>query len=196
MRDFYKYLITYCNGDYTKIENYEKARKDDFKNWVCHHKLELIKTGGVVDATRQDLIDWGIYYDRPADELIFLTREDHATLHGTGRKQPESVKVAVSKAQKGRKRSAEELRKLSERMKGNTPWNKGKKGPKQSDESKKKRSESLKGHAVSEETREKIREAAKKQKGLFHWFTNGTVNVRAKSCPDGFRIGRVLNVKR
>lgn len=102
MKISYKNLVKYCKN-YTEIENYELAKKDDFVGWVCHNKMELIKTGAVVDATRQDLIDLDIYYDRSADELIFLTREEHAKLHNRGRKQSENVREAVSKAQKGEK---------------------------------------------------------------------------------------------
>ena len=57
--------------DYTKIENYEKAVADTTQTWDCHHRMELVVTGAVVDSTVQDLKDWDIYYDRPADELIF-----------------------------------------------------------------------------------------------------------------------------
>lgn len=74
---------------------------------------------------------------------------------------------------KGRKRSAETKRKISEAQKGRTTWNKGiprteevkrklseaHKGMRQSDEAKRKVSEFNKGKKVSNETRRKIREA-------------------------------------
>lgn len=97
----------YCK-DYTKIENYKEAVADTTQIWDCHHKLELVKTGAVVDTTKKDLIDWGIYYNRPADELIFLTRADHYILHNKG------------KSHKGKPHSEEWKREHSEAMKGRT----------------------------------------------------------------------------
>lgn len=48
------------------IENYDKAIADTTQTWDCHHRLELMTTGGVVDATKQDLIDWeSIMIDPP-----------------------------------------------------------------------------------------------------------------------------------
>lgn len=31
----------FCKDDYTKIENYELAKADNFKDWCIHHRLEL-----------------------------------------------------------------------------------------------------------------------------------------------------------
>ena len=76
-----RHFESYCDGDYTKIENYDKAAADNFKGWCCHHRLGLIATGGVCNVTTQDLKDWGIYYNRPADELIFLRVSKHRRLH-------------------------------------------------------------------------------------------------------------------
>ena len=66
----------YCK-DYKNIENYEKAKADNFKNWDCHHRLQTWNSDGerrLVDISAAELIALGVYYDRPADELIFLTR--------------------------------------------------------------------------------------------------------------------------
>lgn len=93
----------YCD-DITKIENYEKAKADNFKGWQCHHRLELIATGGVCDVDRQDLIDWGVYWHRPADELIFLTEKEHKSLHKSfkGHHHSEEAKKKMSEAKKGK----------------------------------------------------------------------------------------------
>ena len=40
----------YCK-DYEKIENYQKALKDDFINWCCHHRLETHS----LDGERRDV---------------------------------------------------------------------------------------------------------------------------------------------
>lgn len=150
----------YCK-DYTKIENYEEAVADTTQTWDCHHRLQLVKTGGVVDASAQDLIDWGIYYDRPADELIFLTAAEHGSLHnkGThhnkGKHLSEEHKQKIGKAHKGKKRgphSEETRRKISEAMRGD-------KNP-------------MKGKHPSEETRKKLSEAGKGKHQLYkgkHW---------------------------
>ena len=75
-------MFAYCiPEEIEKIENYELAKKDNFIGWHIHHRLECVETGAVVNSTRQDLIDWGIYYNRPASELIFLTASEHGKLH-------------------------------------------------------------------------------------------------------------------
>lgn len=77
-----KCMFAYCvPEEVEQIENYELAKADDFKGWHIHHRLECVETGAVVNSTRQDLIDWGIYYNRPASELIFLTNSEHRFLH-------------------------------------------------------------------------------------------------------------------
>ena len=63
------------------IENYYEAQKDDFNGWEIHHRMELRATGAVVDSSKQELINWGLYYNRPANELIFLKKEEHVKLH-------------------------------------------------------------------------------------------------------------------
>lgn len=63
------------------IENYYEAQKDDFNGWEIHHRMELRSTGAVVDSSKQELINWGLYYNRPANELIFLKKEEHIKLH-------------------------------------------------------------------------------------------------------------------
>lgn len=133
------------------IENYEKAITDTTQTWDCHHRLELMTTGGVVDATATDLIDWGIYYDRPADELIFLIHDEHMSLHHKGEKRSPC--------------SEETKCKISEANKGNIPWNKGKHHP---EETKRKISEASRGERNgmygkkhSEETKIKLSEAKK-----------------------------------
>ena len=132
-----------CCEDISNIENYEEAVASP-KKWVCHHRLELVATGGVCDVDMQDLKDWGIYWNRPADELIFLSRSEHNKLH----QATNSYKDKLSKALKGRTISEEHRRKLSEaakdktgdknpffgkhhseetkaKWKGRAPWNKG-----------------------------------------------------------------------
>lgn len=116
------------------IENYDKAMADTTQVWDCHHRMELIATGAVVDSTAQDLKDWGIYYDRPASELIFLTHAQHTVLHNKD-----------NKYSLGKKRSEETKAKMSTANKGKPSWNKGKKLSPLSEEHKAKVSASMKG---------------------------------------------------
>ena len=106
-----KTVKKFCCEDILTIENYEKAVNDKTQMWHCHHKLELESTGGVCDASKQDLIDWNLYWHRPADELIFLKADEHKVLHTKG-------KTAWNKGKKCAPCSEETKRKISEAMKG------------------------------------------------------------------------------
>lgn len=68
-----------------QIENYELAKKDNFKGWCIHHRLECVETGAAVNCSKEALIDLNLYYNRPASELIFLTSSEHARLHKRNR---------------------------------------------------------------------------------------------------------------
>lgn len=60
-----------CCGDISKIENYDRAISDYKKIWHCHHKKETPKQG--VGFTKKELIKENLYFNRPPEELIFLT---------------------------------------------------------------------------------------------------------------------------
>ena len=169
--------------DYENIENYDKAKADDFKNWECHHRLETHTSDGerrLVDISKKELIALGMYYNRPAEELIFLTIKEHHE-YRKGKKFSEEHKNKLSEAHKGKpawnkgkKMSEEFCRKNSESHKGKPAWNKGKHT---SDEAKERVSESHKGKNIwSKGTR---------------WFNNGKINTMAKECPPGFMSGRL-----
>ena len=164
----------YCK-DYENIENYEKAKKDDFIGWHCHHRLETHKSDGesrLVDISYKELKALGMYYNRPAEELIFLTESEHNAYN------------------KGKPKSDETRRK----MKGN----KNALGYKHSEEVKKKMSEARKGKKRSEETKKKISETHK-GKNIWtrgrHWYNNGKENKFCYECPDGFVPGKLLIYK-
>lgn len=72
-----KYL---CCEDPSLIENYDEAVADTDRMWVCHHRLELDEDGHRLNTARE-LKKKGLYTHRPANELIFLTKEDHWKLH-------------------------------------------------------------------------------------------------------------------
>ena len=164
----------YCE-DIENIENYEKAKADDFKNWEVHHRLETHNSDGerrLVDITADELKALDIYWHRPAEELIFLTTSEHNTLHHKGKLISEEQKKKLSKANKGNKHAL---------------------GYKHSEEIKKKISEAHKGIPRSEETKKKIAEASKGNKNVrgTRWYNNGKISKRAYECPDGFVPGRI-----
>ena len=159
----------YCKEP-EKIENWEKAKKDNFKGWQCHHRLETHNSDGerrLVDITASELKALGMYYNRPSSELIFLKHSEHQFLHRKGKTHSEEAKKKMVEANKGKPKSEETRKKLREAMKG-------------------------KHH--SEETRKKMREAMKGKniwtKGM-RFFNNGKINIRAKECPEGFTPGQL-----
>ena len=99
----------FCN-DFTKIENYEKAIADIAQTWQCHHRLETHNSDGTerpknAQLSKAELIALGMYYNRPAEELIFLTEVDHKRLHNAGKKRihfSEEWKRKMSEAHKGK----------------------------------------------------------------------------------------------
>ena len=118
-----KYAKKYCCDDISNIENYELAINDTIQTWECHHRGEVLPCGRY---TPKDLIKFGLYYSRPASELIFLTPDDHRQLHFKGVHRPdlkgvpksEAHKKAISKAHKGVPLSEEHKKALSEALKG------------------------------------------------------------------------------
>ena len=178
----------YCK-DYENIENYEKAKADNFKGWDCHHRLETHTPDGKrrdVDIPQKELIALGMYYHRPSEELIFLTtREHNAFKKGkyAGENNPMYGKPAWNK---GIPVPDEQKKRQREAMKGKLSGEKNPMyGKKHSEESKKKNAKAHKGRHPSEESRIKMSES---HKGL-RWFNNGKINKRAKKCPEGFVPG-------
>ena len=128
--------------DYENIENYDKAKKDNFKGWHCHHRLETHNSDGerrLVDISQEELKALETYYDRPANELIFLTSREH-NAYRKGRHLSEEHKKKVSEALEGKPKSEEHKKKISELKKGN----KYHLGKHHSEETKRKMSESRK----------------------------------------------------
>lgn len=97
--------------EYWKVENYELAKADNFEGWVMHHKLEI---GTDYRNTAHDLKMMNLYYNRPPEELIFLTLREHVSLHKKGIKLSEEHRLKCSKGRKGKKHSEETKRKISE----------------------------------------------------------------------------------
>ena len=170
----------YCS-EIDNIENYEKAKAENFEGWNLHHRLETHTSDGerrAVDITREELIALDMYWHRPAEELIFLTKSEHISLHKKGKQLSDEIKIKMSVASKGKPKSEETKNRMSESRKGKKRITSGMKGKSHSEETKKKISEahkgnthnvewnnriseSMKGHSVSEETKKRIAEAIK-----------------------------------
>lgn len=75
------------SGEEHLVENYELAKKDKFKGWVCHHRLELTLDGEFANSAI-DLVNKGMYFHRPYFELIWLRLGEHSRLHNLGDKSP------------------------------------------------------------------------------------------------------------
>ena len=156
----------YCK-DYENIENYEDAKKDNFKGWHCHHRLETHTSDGErrpVDITQAELKALDMYYNRPAEELIFLTVKEHSVFN------------------KGKPKSEESKKKMSEAKKCRyTGENNPMYGKRHSEESKKKMSEAKKCRYTGENN-----PAYGK-----HWYNNGKITIMSYECPPGFTTGRL-----
>lgn len=117
-------VILFCSEPIDHIENYDIAIADKTQTWPCHHKLEIS-----LQLTHRELIKKNLYYNRPANELIFMTPRDHCKLHNSqpwfrakisaavkdAMKRPE-VKEKMS-TRKGKPLSPETKRKMSEAQK-------------------------------------------------------------------------------
>lgn len=157
----------YCCEDISLIQNYEIAINSSDK-YDCHHRLEIQddKTVSVKELKEQ-----GLYYKRPANELIFLKHSEHTLLHKPHKfiikgkiKHNEDFKENCRKNMLGKRWYTDGVNNIQSREcpKGFRPGrtfkiinNKGSTG--------------------------------------FHWYTNGKENVSAKECPKGFRLGRIKN---
>ena len=198
----------YCKDDISLIENYENAINDKTQTWHCHHRRETI-------FSRKDLIEICEYYNRPACELIFLTKSEHHKLHNIGKHPSAETRKKISDALKGEKcyifgkhPSEETRKKISEAKKGeNNPLF----GKHRSAETCKKIAEAHIGKHHSEDTRKKISESHKGKQSWMkdkhhseetlkkmseshkgnHWYNNGDISILAKTCPEGFVPGRL-----
>ena len=145
-----KTLNRYCTN-IENVENYEQAKADNFKGWHLHHRLETHTSDGnlrSVAISRKELIALDMYYDRPACELIYLTKPEHTALHSHF---IDRNAEKISRTLKLLWQDPEYRQHMSNTHKGHT-YNKGR--------------------VLSEETRKKLSEAHKgkpsNQKGR-HW---------------------------
>ena len=74
------YAKRYCSEDIALIENYHEAISDEEKMWDIHHRRECDSEGRTLFTSKQ-LIEMGLYFNRPASELVFVTKSMHMKLH-------------------------------------------------------------------------------------------------------------------
>lgn len=120
---------SYCHEDISKIENYDKAVNDKTQVWHCHHRGEVLPCGHFY---AKDLKIFGLYFNRPASELIFLTKSEHLRIHkkGCALSQEHRHKVSMSlignNRHKGFKNTKEQKKRISDGTKKGMrkSWNK------------------------------------------------------------------------
>ena len=116
-----KYAKSFCCEELSLIENYDIAVADTTQTWDCHHRGEILPCGRF---SVDDLKKFGLYFNRPAAELIFLTPSAHLQLHMKGVPKPylkgvpksEAHKKAISDSLKGHSVSEECRAKLSKKI--------------------------------------------------------------------------------
>ena len=167
------YWKKYCCEPLELVESYAAAKADDFEGWCMHHRLEIQPDGARVSA--KELIDQGLYFGRPAEELVFMRREEHTSLHHKGKAISAEYRKKLSESLSGennpffgKHHSEETRRKISESCKGKPGW--------------------LKGKHQLEDTCQKISEAAKGK----HWWNDGVSCKLSRECPgEGWTRGRL-----
>ena len=164
----------FCSEPLELVENYKQAEAENFKGWCIHHRLEIQQDGTRVSA--QELIDKGLYWHRPAEELVFMRCGEHISLHNKDKVISAKTRQKIAEARKGKAISAEHRKKISEALSGeNNPFF----GKHLSAETRQKMSEARKGRHKSAETRQKLSEA---HKGML-WWNNGISNKCCRECP-------------
>ena len=112
------YAKKFCSEDLSLIENYDMAIADTTQTWHCHHRGEVLPCGRF---SPNDLKKFGLYFNRPAAELIFLTPFAHRQLHNKGVPRgpmSEATKKAISDAKKGIPLSEAHKKAVSDALKG------------------------------------------------------------------------------
>lgn len=74
----------FCREDITSIKGYEEAMADTTHMWICHH----INAEPFTGFTTTDLKKMNMYFNRPASELRFVTRNEHAKIHKVSKYLP------------------------------------------------------------------------------------------------------------
>lgn len=115
----------FCISDLQNIENFYKALNDKTQTWHCHHRLETHTSDGerrTIELTKEELKALGMYYNRPAEELVFLTSKEHIGLHCTYSHLDHNL---LPQNTKGYKKSDKAKQRISDGLKGHHWFNNG-----------------------------------------------------------------------
>ena len=182
----------FCCEEFYLIQNYDKAIADTSQTWHLHHRAEILPCG---KFTPQDLDKFGLYYNRPASELVFLTKFEHNSIHTiarwSGRSHTNEAKAKMRNAKLGKKATDDAKKNMSEAHKGSKN---GFFGKHHSEEAKKKMSEARIGKPSWNKGIKPSAESVQKMKQSHlgkHWWNNGIIEVNQKECPEGFVCGRL-----
>ena len=192
----YETIVDYCCEDVSLIENYDIAVNSPDK-YDCHHRFE-IQNGKEISV--RELKERGLYYKRPANELIFITHNEHTAMHGkfrcVNKGSPANkgkhyfnngkVEIFANECPEGFKpgrlpRSKKWSDNISKsRLDNPTPI---------TEELRTKLSISHLGHKNSEQCKEKLRISNTGRR----FYNNGKINVFVKECPEGFVPGKLIH---
>lgn len=95
---------SYCSEDISLIENYQQAIADQTKMWDIHHRRECDENGRTL-FTHKQLKENGLYFNRPASELIFVTKSMHKKLHREQMRNFSKIGGKIGGPINGKKRS-------------------------------------------------------------------------------------------
>lgn len=104
-----------CCDDISEIEHYQEAISSP-RRWCCHHRLETHFSDGTlrdVFISQEELKALGMYWNRPASELIFMEWSEHQKLHHNDvnvRKHHSESTTGEKNPMYGRKRTLEETK--------------------------------------------------------------------------------------
>ena len=89
----------YCSEPLELVQNFYQAESDRFEGWSMHKTREIKLDGTIV--YRDDLKKKGLYWNRPAIELIFMKTADHMKLHNSHKHTKQHNKNISASVQKG-----------------------------------------------------------------------------------------------
>ena len=208
-----KAVKQYCCEDPSLIENYYEAINSE-ESWHCHHRLGII-----LHKKKKELIELGLYYNRPASELIFLTNSEHQKLHHIKDNTfllehlSEEHKEKISKTLKELFNSEYYHNIFTKNNKGeNNPmyghiWTKEqlehcRQGAlnrdnanvgkyKRTSEINEKISKAMTGKMSGEKNPMYGKRGKDSPSYGLHWYNNGNISIKARECPEGFKPGRI-----
>lgn len=99
----------YCSEDISLIENYALAKADNFKGWCCHHRLEFLPCLQRW-VSKNELLEKGLYFNRPSWELIFMKIGEHKSFHSKDPKWKAKTTEATRNSEKRKKAAADATR--------------------------------------------------------------------------------------